>query len=233
MASVRQLRMEIPMAFTMEFLEDQIRYTLKASNLDAGFANIIIWLYRTSAREYDRSKNGVGFIIEVRPIQSSAYPHLKADMRVDLFKDYFIHADPLSSLSFANGPVRNLANIFAKENGLDGMILLNHNKEVCEMLGGTLFAKMGDTWITPADSSGCETTVIRQELIKQWPQLDIEDLKVRPVSPFELQKADELFSISETYGFCSVTHYRKTLFKTDSTQVLAHRFNQTFFGVKS
>ena len=57
------------------------------------------------------------------------------------------------------------------------------------------------------------------EIIKLMPEYIIEE---KPISPFELQKADELFLTNVITGIQPITNYRKKQFSTSfSKNVLA------------
>lgn len=68
---------------------------------------------------------------------------------VDLYKDYFVAKQLLSSIKTTNKIINVTASIFAKENGLDNCLLINDTKNVIEALQGNLFMLIGDRLITP------------------------------------------------------------------------------------
>lgn len=86
-----------------------------------------------------------------------------------------------------------VGSIFAHENELDNCLLLNNHKNVVEALNGNLFLVNGSVIKTPPLSEGCMNGIIRKELIKIIEKTEGLTLEETPISPFELQKADELF----------------------------------------
>ena len=64
MASMRILRMEIPMDFTMEFLEGQLLACLEANDLLEGPARIRFTVFRNNGGLYLPQTNDVSYIIE-------------------------------------------------------------------------------------------------------------------------------------------------------------------------
>ena len=69
MASMRILRMEIPMDFTMEFFEEQLLSTVKNEGfLDS--ARVRITVYRNDGGYYLPLTNTISYLIHATPLQS-------------------------------------------------------------------------------------------------------------------------------------------------------------------
>ena len=66
MASMRIMRMEIPMHYTMEYLEDQIHNTLKANGIHNTSARVKLTVYRNEGGLYLPENNNVSFIITAK-----------------------------------------------------------------------------------------------------------------------------------------------------------------------
>ena len=96
MASMRMLRMEIPMSFTMDYFENELSKTIEANNLQD--ARIRITVYRKDGGLYTPDTNKVDFIIEANPLKEM----FKGNYEVDLFKDYFIYSGLLSTIKTTN-----------------------------------------------------------------------------------------------------------------------------------
>ena len=110
--------------------------------------------------------------------------------------------------------------IYAKENDLDNCILLNDSKNVVEALQGNLFMRMGNTLITPPISEGCLNGIMRKQILsfaKKETNLEVVE---QVISPFDLQKADELFVTNVIRGIQPITKYRKKEFEQDTAKVL-------------
>src|SRR5690606_29723835 len=72
MSSMRILRMEIPMNFTMEFLEQQV-LSLVAQQDKASSHRVRITVYRDSEGFYTPQTNEVGYIINALPLENALY----------------------------------------------------------------------------------------------------------------------------------------------------------------
>ena len=225
MAAMRVLRMEIPMDFTMEFLQEGILKTLEESGRSDKAVLISLYVYpkhRISEGDEDRQ---VSYLISSRELDSPFYLHGEQDYEVDLFKDFYIQAGMLSTLPTVSQVLKRIGGIYARENGYADCILLNDQKNVVESLGGNLFLVSGKTVKTPPLSEGCQNGVLRKkvmELIAKSPDLTLEE---KGISPFELQKADELFITSMERGIQSVTRYRKAEFRSETGKNLLGKLN--------
>ncbi|WP_281846636.1 aminotransferase class IV [Olleya namhaensis] len=225
MASMRILRMEIPMNFTMEFLEAQIKRTLEANNLLSQSGRVKIQIDRVEGGLYLPESNDVNFIISVKAIDEDFYLLNENKYEVDLYKDHYLSPSLMSTLKSNNKVINVIGSIYAKENRLDNCLLINTNKSVVEALNGNLFLVKGTTIKTPPLSDGCLKGILRKqimEIIKLLPDYTLEETSI---SPFELQKADELFTTNVIKGIQSITKYRKKEFKNDVAKMLLQKLN--------
>ena len=79
--------------------------------------------------------------------------------------------------------------------------------------------------ITPPISEGCLNGIMRKQIIsivKKMPKMVVAE---EPISPFELQKASELFITNVIKGIQPITRYRKTEYKTDFAIKLLQELN--------
>jgi branched-chain amino acid aminotransferase len=108
--------------------------------------------------------------------------------------------------------VNTLASIFADENDLDNCILLNERKGVVEVANGNIFIVKGKVIKTPALTEGCIKGIIRNKVIDILNKNDEFTIEETTISPFEIQKSDEVFITNAIIGIQSVTNYRKKVF---------------------
>lgn len=209
MASLRILRMEIPLDFTLEYMESQIIKTTTALNLT--HARVRLTVFRNGSGKYLPEQRTVGFVIVAEPA-ATIYTNMLEKYEVELFKDFYISKHLLSSLKTTSCLVNITASIFAQENDYENCLLINDEKNVVEATNGNVFLITNNTVVTPPISDGCKNGIIRKkmiEIIKKSEDLLFEE---RSISPFELQKADEMFITNIAVGIQSVTQYRKKKF---------------------
>ena len=230
MSSMRVIRMEIPMNFTMEYLEEQILTLAKSKNL-AISSRARITVYRNDGGYYLPKDNTVSFLISVESLDTAFYSIDKKDYVVDLYTDFYISKQLLSSIKTTNKIINITASIFANENGLDNCLLLNDSKSVIEALQGNLFMLKGNTLITPPVSEGCLNGVMRKQILTLARKIKNLEVVEEVISPFDLQKADELFITNVIKGIQPITKYRKKEFTTDLASKLVRNLNDTLGSV--
>ena len=224
MASMRVVRMEIPMNFTLEYFEEQILVALKGNNL-SGAVRARITVYRNDGGYYLPKTNAVSFLIEVVSIDNALYRIDKTTYEVDLYKDFYVAKQLLSSIKTTNKIINITGSIFAKENGLDNCLLLNDSKNVIEALQGNIFMVMDGKLITPPVSEGCLNGVMRKQILSLAKKIENLEVLEQPISPFDLQKAEELFITNVIKGIQSITKYRKKEFGNTVADELVKRLN--------
>jgi branched-chain amino acid aminotransferase len=211
MSSMRVVRMEIPMYFTLEYFEEQLLLLAHAKSISAS-ARVRITVYRNQGGYYLPIQNEVSFLIDAVALVHSLYFFESLSYEVDLYKDFYVTKQLLSSIKTTNKLINITGSIFAKENGLDNCLLLNDSKNVVEALQGNLFMLMGNQLITPPVSEGCLNGVMRKQIIDLVKKIEGIELVEAPISPFDLQKADELFITNVIKGIQPITKYRKKEF---------------------
>lgn len=226
MASMRILRMEIPMNFTMEFLESEILKTITANQLASSSVRVRLNIDRGTGGKYLPEGKAINYSIVTERFKDDLYAisdHL--DYTVDLFKDHFVAPGLLSTLKTNNKIINVLGSIYAQDHGLDNCLLLNTNKNVVEALNGNLFLVTGTTIKTPPLADGCLKGIMRKQVIDLIKNSDGYDILEESVSAFELQKADELFMTNVIQGIQPITAYRKKTYSHKVAMDLVHRLN--------
>lgn len=219
MAAMRIVRMEIPMNFTLEYLEEQVLSLVEKNKIEQS-ARARITVYRNNGGFYLPTNNTVSFLIQTSAIENPVYSISEKEYEVDLYKDFYIPKQLLSTLKTTNKMIHVTGSIYAKENDLDNCIFLNDSKNVVEALQGNLFMRMGNTLITPPISEGCLNGIMRKQILSLAKKETNLEVVEQVISPFDLQKADELFVTNVIRGIQPITKYRKKEFEQDTAKVL-------------
>lgn len=225
MAAMRILRMEIPMNFTPEYLEDEIKKTIDASDLSNTAASARFTVYRKGAGKYLPETNEVGFYAFAKAVSTPFYTLNTEPYEVELYKDHYLNADLLSTLKTTNKLIHVTGSIFAQENNFDNCLLINNLKNVAEALQGNLFLVKGNHIKTPPLTDGCLRGIVRKQLLAILPLMKEFTFEEASISPFELQKADELFITNTIIGIQPITKYRKKQFTTAVASELLKKLN--------
>ncbi|MCJ1806003.1 aminotransferase class IV [Flavobacterium covae] len=224
MASMRILRMEIPLNFTLEYFENQILEAAKNSGIEKS-ARVRFNVFRKNGGLYLPQTNDVNYFATAFPLENTIYTISSLPYEVDIYKDFLITKQLLSTIKSTNRTINTIGSIYAKENNLDNCLLLNHEKNIIEALNGNIFMIKEGILTTPPLSEGCINGIMRKQLLAI--ARNIEGLKVEenPISPFELQKADELFISNVIRGIQPITKYRKKEYKTTTSELLTSKLN--------
>jgi len=226
MASMRVIRMEIPMNFTMEYFEEQVLKVVQENNLSAS-ARARITVFRNDGGLYLPKTNEVSFLIHTTALENTLYTLKASHYEVDLYKDFYVTKQLLSSIKTTNKLINVTGSIYAHENGLDNCILLNDTKNVVEALQGNLFLVSGKKLITPPVSEGCLNGVMRKQILALAKKINDIEVSEEIISPFDLQKADELFLTNVITGIQSISKYRKKEFTSNLAHLLVQKLNES------
>ncbi|MDC6388672.1 aminotransferase class IV [Maribacter sp. PR1] len=224
MSSMRILRMEIPMSFTMEFLEDEIKKTI-AENPGTPAHRVRLTVFRNDGGLYTPVNNDISYIIEVNILDDPFYVLKEVPYEIELFKDFYLNSDMLSNLKTNNRIINVVAGVYAEENDYQNCLLLNRQKQVVEAINGNVFVVSGKMVKTPPLADGCLNGIIRKKLIDILKEDDSFSLEENSISPFELQKVDEIFITNTIHGIIPVTKYRKKDFTNTISKKLIGRLN--------
>ena len=225
MASMRILRMEIPMNFTLEYIEDQIMQTVHAQHSSNNAHRVKIAVFRDSKGLYLPNNNNIGFIITSSILNQSNYNLSTNPYTIDIYKDHFLAADLLSTLKSNNRIINTIGSIYAKENNLNNCLLLNTEKHVIEALNGNLFVVNKNIIKTPPLNDGCIKGVMRKQLIDIINAMSNYEIEEGSISTFELQKADEIFVTNVILGIQPVSSYRKKTYTCIVSKILIEKLN--------
>jgi len=226
MASMRVLRMEIPMDFTMEYMEEQIMKTVSCFDSNAISFRVRVTFFRDSEGLYLPLDNKTSkFLIQVSPLENGIYINAIQNYEIEIYKDFFVTKQLLSSLKTTNKLINVTASIFANENGYQNCLLVNNEKNIVESINSNIFIVTGNTIKTPPVSDGCVNGIIRKQIIEMISKSEEYSLEEVSISPFELQKADEIFLTNIIFGIQSVSKYKKKEYNTQIANQLLIKLN--------
>ena len=226
MSSMRIMRMEIPMNFTMEYFEEQIVTLATAKNIEIS-CRARITMYRNDGGYYLPQNNSVSFLVNVEALEGPLYSNNEKGYVVDLYTDFYIAKQLLSSIKTTNKILNITASIYASENDLDNCLLLNDSKNVIEALQGNIFLLKGNKLITPPVSEGCLNGVMRKQILRLARTIENIEVVEEAISPFDLQKADELFITNVIIGIQPISKYRKKEFTRNLAVMLVQKLNDS------
>lgn len=224
MASMRIVRMQIPSNFTLEYIESEILQLVNTLQIQDA-ARVRFSVFRNDGGLYLPKTRSISYVIEATKLVYKNYIFSEIAYEVDLYKDFFVSKQLLSTLKTTNKMINVTGSIYADENSLQNCILLNNEKNVVEALNGNLFMVLNNKLVTPPVSEGCLNGIMRKQILKIAKELEFIEVAEEIISPFDLQKADELFISNVIVGIQSITKYRKKEFNNEVAKALLEKLN--------
>ncbi|NMH28053.1 aminotransferase class IV [Flavobacterium silvaticum] len=224
MSGMRIVRMSIPMDFTMEFIEQQLLETASKNGADKS-GRVRMTVYRNDGGLYLPKTNQVSFVVQASALEDN-YAVSDSAYEVELFKDFHVSKQLLSSVKTTNRMVNITGSIYADENGYDNCLLINDDKNVIEALNGNVFILHQNKLTTPPVSDGCINGVMRKQILSIAKKSGKWEVSEESISPFDLQKADELFVTNVIRGIQPITKYRKKEFTREASVYLTDELNK-------
>lgn len=213
MSSLRRWRVQIPMSLSPDYLEAQVR-ALGISIAADEIHLFVLTAFRELAPKADNPLTPLGWVLESRGVYAPS--SIVDNYEIGLFKDLYLSGDYFATLPASHQTQRDLAQIYAYENGYADCLLLNTQKNLVESAQGSLFLWINEAVVSPNLASGCRDSVLRAAFINALKKNANISVAVRPVSPFELQNAEALLILPPYTGAASVTRYRKKTYTSSA-----------------
>lgn len=206
MACMRIMHMSIPLTFTPDFLLKEIKRTIEKNFFLEGITHFIFFEETGKIRFLIRT-----FSKKIIPFWDDR------PCKMEIFTDYQIYADLLSTLLFVSNPKQELANLYISEHFLDEVIFLNQHKRLSQGTKGFVFLVKGRSLLTPKIEEGVQKSVLRTKFLEYIKKDKLYDVQEVELSVYELQKADEVFFLN-SFSMRSVGHYRKKQYENACSQ---------------
>ena len=223
MSSMRIIRLNIPDEYTPEFLEENILKLHKSVSKNS-HSRARINIFRFSTGKYTPTENTPCFIISCEDTYNSIYTINDGEYVVDLFKDYHLDTQLISSLKTNNKIINVIASIYAKENGLNNCILLNKDKMIAEFINSNIFIVKNGQIFTPPISAGCLNGVLRKNLINILNKNSFSVYE-QDISTFDLTQSEEIFGTNVIQGLFSVSKYRRKEYSNNLSKQIIKLLN--------
>lgn len=208
MASMRKMRLNIPLMYTLEFFQSLFQKEIIEGK---GVKNGIIHfqVFRNSDA-VTLSKSTVSYFYEVTEKDDILTVHDRP-LELDLIKEINVNNNLLSNIR-VHSPENIYGEIYAQENDLDDVILLNPNKRIARTTSGNLLFLEGDIIKVPKQTEGAYISPLMENFVTFLHKNKLADIQEHEIIAFESQKAEEILMISEEKGIFSVGKIRNKTF---------------------
>ena len=222
MASMRKMRMNIPLSYTLEFFKNLFADEVLSKNIENGIINFLV--YR-NIDEKPLQKSEISFWFEVTKKEDVL--SIQQSFEMDLMKEINVNTNLLSNIR-VHCPENIYAEIYAKENDLDDVILLNPNKRIARSIYGNLMFLEGKTIKVVKQTEGAFISPLMENFITFIHKNNLAEIVPSEMIAFESQKAEEILLISDEKGIFSVTKIRNKTFEFQRFSEIIEKWKADF-----
>ena len=222
MASMRKMRLNIPLSYTLEFFQELFQKEV----LDKGIQNGIIQLMAYRKQE-DKPlpKSETAFYFEIE--ESNDILDIKGNIELDLIKEINVNANLLSNIR-VHSAENIYAEIYAKENDLDDVILLNPNKKIARSIFGNLLFLQDNVIKIPKQTEGAYISPLMENFVTFVHKNKLAEIEEAEIIAFESQKAEEILRISDEKGVHLVSKIRNKSFENTRFTEMVTQWKNSF-----
>ncbi|MDQ1160937.1 branched-subunit amino acid aminotransferase/4-amino-4-deoxychorismate lyase [Chryseobacterium sp. SORGH_AS 447] len=224
MASMRKMRLNIPLTYTLEFFQSLFQKELiDGKGIKNGIINFQVF------RNLDGmtlSKSSVSYFYEVTEMSDVLAVHERA-LELDLIKEINVNNNLLSNIR-VHSPENIYGEIYAQENDLDDVILLNPNKRIARTTFGNLLFLEGNVIKIPKQTEGAYISPLMENFVTFLHKNNLADIQEHEIIAFESQKAEEILLISDEKGIFTVGKIRNKTFGNTRLKELTENWRNSF-----
>ncbi|MCX8524051.1 aminotransferase class IV [Chryseobacterium formosus] len=224
MASMRKMRLNIPLTYTLEFFQNLFNTkVIEGNNIQNGIINFLVF---RNSDGVTLSKSSVSYYFEVDEMDDVLSINQRP-LELDLIKEINVNNNLLSNIR-VHCPENIYGGIYAQENDLDDVILLNPNKRIARATTGNLLFLEGDVIKIPKQSEGAYISPLLENFVTYLHKNNLADVQEHEIIAFESQKAEEILLISDEKGVFSVKKIRNKTFENNRFTELVESWKNSF-----
>lgn len=224
MASMRKMRMNIPLSYTLEFFQSLFRRdVIEGGGITDGIIHFQVF---RNTDGITLSKSSVAYFYEVLQMEDVLAVHSRP-LELDLIKEINVNNNLLSNIR-VHSPENIYAGIYAQENDLDDVILLNPNKRIARATSGNLLFLEGNVIKVPKQTEGAYISPLMENFVTFLHKNNLADIQEHEIIAFESQKAEEILLISDEKGLFSVGKIRNKTFGNSRFIELTEDWRKSF-----
>ncbi|MDX9940874.1 MAG: aminotransferase class IV [Bacteroidales bacterium] len=223
--SAKLLKLDLPAGYGQESFSGDI-LKLCRENHGAGEAvRVRFSLFRHEGGFYKPDSGLADYLVETSLLKNNFYRLNARGLLVDVFEDYYKPCHGLSTVKSSSALIYVMAGIYCKEKGLDDCLLINDERLLAEATSSNLFLVKDQRLITPSLDQGCVEGVMRAVIIDLARTHGIQ-VAERPIEPFELPEADEVFLTNAISGLQWVVGFREKRYYNKMARTLEDLLNK-------
>lgn len=222
MASMRKMRMNIPLSYTLEFFRELFQNSILNKGFEEGIIHFMVYR-KSDEKPLQKAEVLYWFTAE----KQTDVLEMKHPIELDLIKEINVNSNLLSNIR-VHCPENIYAEIYAKENDLDDVILLNPNKRIARSIYGNLLFLEGKSLKIPKQTEGAYISPLMENLVTFIHKNNLAQIVPSEMIAFESQKADEILMVSDEKGIFPVKKIRNKTFENHYFREILERWKITF-----
>lgn len=222
MASMRKMRMNIPLDYTLDFFQELFRKEVIAKGIENCFIQFMV--YRNS-ENVPLQNASISFYATV--FGNNDVLALNPSIELDMIKEIAVGNSLLSNIQI-HCAENIYAEIYAKENDLDDLVLLNPNKRIARSIYGNLLILKDKTIKIPKISEGAYISPLLESFVTFVHKNNLATIEQAELVAFETQKAEEILMISDKKGIFPVSKIRSKTFENDRFTEMLEKWRASF-----
>jgi branched-chain amino acid aminotransferase len=187
---IRQLDFDIPVLFTPDVLQEEIKRTVKKNQLEK-LCRVRLQVYAGRGGMFDNDQKS-GYIIECFPLDRHITELNETGLVTGIAKGLFKSADSLSNMKTSNALIYAVAARYAKANKWNDALILNTSGNIIESTIANIFWIKGREIYSPPLIEGCIAGAMRRHLLEVLPQYGYT-IHEAPLTVSTLKSADAVF----------------------------------------
>ncbi|WP_294223387.1 aminotransferase class IV [Chryseobacterium sp. sg2396] len=224
MASMRKMRLNIPLSYTLEFFQSLFRTEIiEGKGIQDGIVNFLVF---RNTDGITLSKSSVSYFYEIAET-ADVLAVQERPLELDLIKEINVNNNLLSNIR-VHSPENIYGEIYAQENDLDDVILLNPNKRIARTTFGNLLFLEGNVIKIPKQTEGAYISPLMENFVTFLHKNNLADIQEHEIIAFESQKAEEILLISDEKGIFTVGKIRNKTFGNTRLKELTENWRNSF-----
>jgi branched-subunit amino acid aminotransferase/4-amino-4-deoxychorismate lyase len=226
------LHLQLPDYLTLEFLNKQIAGLLSRCKLFQG-ARVKASFIRIGDGYYIPGSLDCDVIMEASYIGKGFYELDEKPLIIGLYEEHPKPKVEYLKVKSLNAQPYILAGIYARENQLNDVLLVNDQGFIVEATSSNLFGVYEKNLITPSLDTGCVQGIMRKQIVKLGGQLQYKVDANAFITKEDLLSMDELFLTNSIVGIRSVTAFENRRYFKKNAQKLLMELNKQAFSSSS
>ena len=144
-----------------------------------------------------------------------------------MIKEINVNANLLSNIR-VHSAENIYAEIYAKENDLDDVILLNPNKKIARSIFGNLLFLQENVIKIPKQTEGAYISPLMENFVTFIHKNKLAEIEEAEIIAFESQKAEEILRISDEKGVYAVSKIRNKSFENTRFTEMVTQWKNSF-----